>query len=211
VVVTADRPGGLSAGKWLLANGVRAAEYVGNGRPVPGAEVRVAADDGQIGEVQMRGPSLLSAYVGADLHLTGDGWFGTRDLGFVCGGELFLVGRTDDTVIVGGRNYYAPDIEAVLTHAAVRPGCLAAVPLDEAGYGLVAEVHATVPATDLERVCRELALRAVADAGLRPCLVAIVPRGQLPKTPSGKLQRVRLSDQIRSGDIEVAASVSLGG
>lgn len=201
----------LSNGRWQPGSGPRAAEYVGNGRPVPGTDVRVAAAEGRVGEVQVRGPSLLSSYVGAGLRLTDDGWFSTRDLGVLTGGELFLVGRTDDTVIIGGRNYYAPDIEAMLAHDAVRPGCLAAVPLDGAGYGLVAEVHATVPATDLERVCRELALRAVADAGLRPSVVAIVPRGQLPKTPSGKLQRVRLADQLRSGDIEVTASVSLGG
>jgi acyl-CoA synthetase (AMP-forming)/AMP-acid ligase II len=187
------------------------AEYVGNGPPVPGTQVRVAAEAGRIGEVQVRGPSLLSRYAGAELRLTGDGWFPTRDVGFLSGGELFLVGRTDDTVIVGGRNYYAPDIEAALSHDAIRPGCLAAVPLDGDGYGLVAEVRTEAPPPALELVCRELALKAVKDAGVRPSVVAIVPRGLLPKTPSGKLQRVRIADQLRNGDIEVTAWVSLGG
>ena len=208
--LTLDRDA-LGEGRCRPATGERSAEYVGNGPPVPGTDVRVKTGDGQVGEVQVRSPSLLSRYIGAKLSLTHDGWFSTRDVGFMSGGELFLVGRTDDTVIVGGRNYYAPDIEAALNHDAIRPGCLAAVPLDDDGYGLVAEVRSEAPAPALERVCRELALKAVKDTGVRPSVVAIVPRGRLPKTPSGKLQRVRIAHEIRSGDIEVTASVSLGG
>jgi acyl-CoA synthetase (AMP-forming)/AMP-acid ligase II len=235
----------LGGGRCVPAAGEGAAEYVGNGSPVAGMEVRVAAadwaaaertgtdwaaaeragtdwaaagragdalaSDGQVGEVQVRGPSLLSRYIGADLAVTPDGWFPTRDVGFMSDGELFLIGRTDDTVIVGGRNYYAPDIEAALSHDAIRPGCLAAVPLDGEGYGLVAEARTEAHGPALERVCAELALKAVKDTGVRPSIVAIVPRGRLPKTPSGKLQRVRIADQIRNGDIEVTASTSLGG
>jgi acyl-CoA synthetase (AMP-forming)/AMP-acid ligase II len=202
----------LSEGQQVPATGERGVEYVSNGPAVPGTEVRVvAAADGAVGEVQVRGPSLLSDYAGADLVLTHDGWFPTRDIGFMSGTELFPVGRTDDTVIVGGRNYYAPDIEAALHHDAVRKGCVAAIPLEQGGYGLVAEVRAEVDAGELERVCRELAINATQGVGIRPSMVAIVPRGLLPKTPSGKLQRVRIAERIDSGDIELAALVSLGG
>lgn len=201
----------LGHGRLMTSGTGQGNEYVGNGPPVPDVQVRIAEADGVVGEVQVRGPSLLSDYVGAPLNLTDDGWFATRDLGFLSEGELFLVGRSDDTVIVGGRNYYAADIEGALRHDALRRGCVAAVPFDEGGYGLVAELNGNVPAAQHDRVCRELAACATRDAGIRPSVVAIVPRGQLPKTPSGKLQRLLIAEQIRTGDLETTASMSLGG
>lgn len=189
-------------------------EYVSNGMPVPAMDVRIAGTTdtgGEVGEVQVRGPSMLSDYVGAQLRMSADGWFPTRDLGFLSGGELFLVGRSDDTVIVGGRNYYAPDIEAAVRHDALRPGCLAAVPLDDGGFGLVAELRAEVPDAEHERVCRELVVSATRDSGIRPSVVAVVPRGLLPKTPSGKLQRPRIAEQLRTGELETTANVTIGG
>lgn len=185
-------------------------EYVSNGAALPGVEVRVAAEDGAVGEVQLRTGSLLSGYVGADLRMTPDGWFPTRDLGFLQGDELFLVGRSDDTVIVGGRNYYAADIEAVVEHPAVRRGNLAAVPLD-VGYALVVELRADVAPAEQETVCRELAVAANQAVGIRPSSVAVVPRGSLYKTPSGKLQRPLIARELRSGDLPSTASVTFGG
>jgi acyl-CoA synthetase (AMP-forming)/AMP-acid ligase II len=198
-----------------LATGVvadgSAVSYVSNGPAVPGMQVRVAAPPGQdVGEVQVGGPSLLSAYLGADLELTPDGWLPTRDLGFLDGDELFLVGRADETIIVGGQNHYAGDIEHAVHHDLVRAGCLAAVPLDE-GYALIAEPSAARDAATLEAACRELAVTAVRRVGVRPSIVGFLPRGRLLKTPSGKVQRRPLAAAIARGELELLASVSLDG
>lgn len=186
------------------------AEYVSNGAPLPGVQVRVDAPEGGIGEVQVSTGSLLSDYVGAELRMTPDGWFPTRDLGFLQDGELFLVGRSDDTVIVGGKNYYAADIEAAVDHPAVRKGNLAAVPL-EVGYALVVELRADADPAEQEQVCRELAVAANQAVGIRPSSVAVVPRGSLYKTPSGKLQRPLIARELQAGDLPSIASVSFGG
>jgi acyl-CoA synthetase (AMP-forming)/AMP-acid ligase II len=206
-----------------LAAGVAAAgdrsdspvSYVSNGPAVAGMRVRVVAEPGRdVGEVQVSGPSLLQRYLGDDLRLTPDGWLPTRDLGFLAGGELYLVGRADETIIVGGRNHYAADIEHAIQladrHDLVRPGCLAAVPLED-GYALLAEPSAAQAATTLEAACRELAVTAVRRAGVRPSLVGFLPRGRLLKTPSGKVQRRPLAAAIARGELELLASVSLEG
>ncbi len=201
----------LSAGVVATGTAVGPVSYVSNGPPVPGMSVRVAAEPGQdVGEVQVSGPSLLSGYLGDDLAPTPDGWLPTRDLGFLAGGELFLVGRADETIIVGGQNHYAGDIESAVRHDLVRAGCLAAVPLDE-GYALIAEPSAARDAATLEAACRELALSAVRRAGVRPSMVGFLPRGRLLKTPSGKVQRRPLAAAIARGDLDLLASVSLDG
>jgi acyl-CoA synthetase (AMP-forming)/AMP-acid ligase II len=185
--------------------------YISNGAPVDGMQVRIAAPEGQdVGEVQIRGASLFSDYLGADRVLTADGWYPTRDLGFVVGGELYLVGRADETIIVGGQNHYAADIEQTVQHDLVRSGCLAAVPL-ETGFALLAEPAHDLTPDRLARVCRELARICVRQAGVRPSMVGFLPRGRLPKTPSGKLQRLTLAAALTADQLETICAVWLEG
>jgi acyl-CoA synthetase (AMP-forming)/AMP-acid ligase II len=180
--------------------------YVGNGHPVQGMDVRVVTAPGHdTGEVQIRGESMLSEYLGAELRWTDDGWYPTRDVGFLSDGELYLVGRADETIIVAGQNHYAADIEAAVSHDLIRTGCLAAVPLDE-GYALVAEANGEPDSAALNTACREIARTASRAAGVRPALVSFIPRGRLPKTPSGKLQRLRVRAVLNAGDLEMTAS-----
>jgi acyl-CoA synthetase (AMP-forming)/AMP-acid ligase II len=207
--LTLDRQA-LGRGEVVESTSGDGIEYVSNGAVMPGMEVRISSTEGDLGEVQVRGPSLLSEYIGSELALTDDGWFPTRDVGFLKDGELYLAGRTDDTIIVGGRNYYAPDIEAAVRHESVRKGCLAAVPTDD-GFILVAELTEAVPDSDHDTVCRQLMAASTRDCGIRPERVTIVPRGVLPKTPSGKLQRVKIAQQLDTGEIDIMTTVAFGG
>jgi fatty-acyl-CoA synthase len=193
-----------------------AVEYVSNGTILPGLEVRIMPSDAagagggaqslRVGEVQIRGESLFSGYIGADAVLTSDGWFPTRDAGFIQDGELFLAGRNDETIIVGGQNHYAADIEQALSHDLVRPGTLAAVPL-VSGFALLAEPVGDPEVTALDHACRELAVRSARQAGLRPAVVGFVARGRLPKTPSGKPQRLRMAAALAQDRLPMLASV----
>jgi acyl-CoA synthetase (AMP-forming)/AMP-acid ligase II len=192
------------------ADGDGALEYVGNGPPLPGVEVRIDADEGEIGEVQIRSEGLLSEYVGAELNLLDGGWFATRDRGFLHDSELFLVGRNDDTIIVAGKNYYSTDIEYAIEHPDVRKGNLAAVP-EPVGYSVVFELARELDVEEQEALCREVASLAGRNAGVRPGRVAIVARGSLFKTPSGKLQRPLISKSLANGDLVPSASITFGG
>ncbi len=90
------------------------------GRPLADHEVAIFGEEGeslserQVGEVALRGPSLMAGYFEApDLTAAAfrDGWFLTGDLGYFSSGELYICGRKKDMIIVNGRNYYPQDIE----------------------------------------------------------------------------------------------------
>jgi long-chain acyl-CoA synthetase len=95
------------------------------GRPLPGVELRLVDEaggpvlEGDPGEVLVRGPNVFGGYwedaeATAEV-LTGDGWLRTGDIGILDGeGDLYLVDRRKDLVIVSGFNVYPAEVEQVL-------------------------------------------------------------------------------------------------
>jgi acyl-CoA synthetase (AMP-forming)/AMP-acid ligase II len=174
---------------------------VSTGPPVDGVDVRVPGGNRRVGRIELRSPSLLDRYVGPELRLTDDGFLRTSDLGFLDDGELFVVGRADEVIVVAGRNLYPTDIEAAVRTEAVRPGCAAAVEAPSGGVALVVEPREPgVSAVQLERASRVIRAEVASGAGVAPVTVAFVPRGSLPKTPSGKLRRLAIRARLASGD-----------
>jgi acyl-CoA synthetase (AMP-forming)/AMP-acid ligase II len=108
-----------------------AVALLSNGRPVEGMELRIEAAGGaQVGEIVLRADFMFSAYhrnPDATQAAFRDGWYATGDLGFLDGGELFVVGRLKDVIIVNGRNILAHDVEAAISAVpGVKPGrCVA--------------------------------------------------------------------------------------
>ena len=153
------------------------------GRLVPGIEVDV-----RDGEVWVRGEQVSGEYVGLGPTVDAEGWFPTRDRGWVDDeGYLFLEGRSDDTIIRGGENIAPAEIEDVLlSHPAVREVAVVGVPDEEWGQRLAAAVvrqeGAAVDADEL----REFA-RAHLRSSRTPELIAF--RDELPHTETGKLLR----------------------
>ena len=170
-------------------------QIVSAGLPLEGSSVAVRPGS-RIGEIFVKSPSLAVGYVGAPeltaARFTAAG-LATGDLGFILDGELMVTGRLDDLICVAGRNIYARDIEAAIAAApGTRPGGCAVVDVDRHGEtSLVAVVELRDAHTDQKVVAqaiRECAHSAVGIT-LRECV--FVSRGQLPKTPSGKIQRFR--------------------
>lgn len=177
----------------------------------PLMEVRIAADESElgerhVGEIQVRGESLMSGYVGAgtpDPFL--GGWLRTGDLGYLAGGELYVTGRQKDVMIVMGHNYYPEDFEwAAARVDGIRAGrCVAfAMPGEEKAVVLAEAVEPG----ESERLAREIA-RTVADAvGVPPADVIVLPPGVVQKTTSGKLRRTAMREAYASGELLAAAS-----
>lgn len=177
----------------------------------PKMELRVVGLDDrdlgerQVGEILLRGPSLMSRYVGADPSDPFiDGWLRTGDLGYLAGGELYVTGRIKDMVIAMGHNYYPEDFEwAAARVGGVKPGrCVAfGLPGDE-------EVVVLVEANEdggSQRLAREVR-RVVRDAvGVPPTEVRVLPPGTIEKTSSGKLRRAAMRDRYLSGTLETVA------
>jgi fatty-acyl-CoA synthase len=182
-----------------------AAPMVSCGPPMAGVSVRVQGSD--LGRISLRSKSLASGYLDAP-EITAaafvDGEFHTGDLGFLDHGELYVLGRTDDVLVIAGHNIHARDIEGEIErHDGIRPGCSALIDCGEAGRSrvvLVAEPAAG--GASLDRVADDVAELAFRSAGLRVSECVFVRPGILPKTPSGKIQRFLCRQLIEDGDPE---------
>lgn len=187
--------------------------FVAVGRPIPGMELRIAGDRA-VGPIELRGTSLFDRYVGDDAPpaRTADGWFQSKDLGFLHGGDLFVTGRTDDVMFVAGRNVYVAELEhAVGQLDGLRPDHCAVVADDDGRYRIVAERRRGTRFRErLADTCRQVRVVAVRLWGAAPREVVLVAPGSFPKTPSGKLQRGRLRDALHGGDLAVDARHTFG-
>ncbi len=182
-----------ASGVTALATAEAAARPASSGRALPGVELRIArpSDDG-VGEIEIRGPSLFSGYVGhraeTEASFDADGWYGTGDLGSVdAGGYLVVADRRLDLIVSGGENVYPAEVEAVLTsHPAIVDAGVAGRPDRTWGAVPVAAVaiRPGAAATDEEILvyCRGRL------AGFK-APVAIVRVREVPRLGTGKLDR----------------------
>jgi len=157
-------------------------------------------------EIIVRSSSLASGYfrnsdaTRAHFH---DGAFRTSDLGFIRDGHLYIAARSDDMVIVNGRNIFVHGLEARLGAApGIREGSCALV--QESGQGrrrvsLVAEIiHSHVDTRELAARLRRISMET---EGLPVDEFVFLPTGTFPMTPSGKVQRYRCRDIIRRSNV----------
>ncbi|WP_377325057.1 AMP-binding protein [Pimelobacter simplex] len=164
------------------------------GVPVDGS----AADDP--GEIQIRGRNLFSGYwpEGADGPGV-DGWWSTGDVGFLdADGDLFLVDRVKELIIVSGFNVYPSEVEAVLGEVAeVRQAAVLGTPDEHTGEAVVAYVVPDDPAADPESVAAAVRARAAEHLApyKRPVRVEVVET--LPRTVTGKIRKGQLRGQER--------------
>jgi acyl-CoA synthetase (AMP-forming)/AMP-acid ligase II len=186
-------------------------EIVSCGTPLRGVSVRAPDVSAGSGAIAIRGATLLEGYLGETGSPLRDGWLETRDVGFLDEGDLFVLGRADDVIIVAGRKMFPEALElTVEVHPALRAGNCAVIPDDSGGYVVVAERSRSKPTADLADVCR-WARRALATRhGIAPAAVTIVSPGTLPKTPSGKLQRQRLRALRSRSELSVEADMRFG-
>ena len=155
-------------------------------------ESRREVAPGSIGEIWTRGDNICLGYwnkAEETAHTFGgviDGdfdetWLRTGDRGFLSDGELFIVGRLKDLLIVRGRNHYPDDIEA--TVSAISGGRTAAIAVEQDGT----EQLVVVAEAKTDRDITGDVTAAVANAhGLTVTDLVLVARGSLPITTSGK-------------------------
>jgi fatty-acyl-CoA synthase len=188
-------------------------EVVSVGVPIPGVEVEVRGEDGgalperRLGQIHVRGPSLMQGYLGdpaATSRALRDGWLDTGDLGFHAGGELFVHGRAKDVVIVRGANHAPEEFEACLgAVAGLRPGCAVAVGfLPEGGDGevlLLLVERSRAWRGDPEALAEAVREAVSSRTGVRPHTVRVLDPGTLPRTSSGKMRRGEALRRFQAG------------
>ena len=163
-----------------------------------GAEVQIVDNEGipcgegKTGEVVVRGPGIMSGYLGND-KANAEGffgeWFRTGDQGRMLDGYLTLVGRLKEIIIRGGENISPLELEAVLMlHPAVGEAVIYGIPDKKYGQVVGAAVIPAAETTEGELIahCKEHVA-----AFKVPTVVHIVE--SVPRTPTGKVQRPRMA------------------
>lgn len=157
------------------------------------------------GEIWVRSPASLNAYMGGSDIRDADGFYPTGDLGSIIGGELFITGRKQDLLIQAGRKYMLSDVDLALNR--LFPwikGRAAAVQIYDARLGTQKPL-VLIEADDffLRSDQGEIAAALKDAIGLDQVDVEFVPPRFLTKTSSGKFNRKRsaadwaLAQQLR--------------
>jgi len=186
-----------------------AVQLVGCGLPAEAVQVAIRGEDGRdlgegrIGEILVRSASVARGYWGArssdtfEAELsggTGERYLRTGDLGFLLEGELFVCGRSKETMIIRGRNFHPQDIEATVTGCSdVWTGCrTAAFSMEIAGNEEVVvlqEVTAGLAGSDLAGIRAQIARCCWVEHELHLFDIVLVRVGTIPRTTSGKTRR----------------------
>jgi acyl-CoA synthetase (AMP-forming)/AMP-acid ligase II len=175
------------------------------GRPLPGLELQIRDPDGKLlgpdarGEICVRGEQVAGEYLERGSQLGPDGFFATRDGGFLdAEGYLFVDGRIDDVIVRGGENLSPGEIEDVLIgHSAVADCAVVGVPDEEWGEAVaavivLAEGHSADPDELRDWV------RARLRSSRTPQRIEF--RDALPYSETGKLLRRRLRAELEEGN-----------
>jgi acyl-CoA synthetase (AMP-forming)/AMP-acid ligase II len=176
------------------------------GRALPGVEIEIRDADGKPlgprarGEICVRGEQVSGEYLGKGSRVGADGFFPTRDAGWIDEeGYLFLEGRADDIIVRGGENMSPGEIEEVLIeHPSVADCAVVGVPDEQWGEAVAAAIVVkpgqTVAADELREWVKKRLRSSRAPQH-------VVFREALPYNETGKLLRriVRddLAEQVR--------------
>jgi fatty acid CoA ligase FadD28 len=183
-------------------------------------ETSVVCADGTVGEIWAQGDNVSAGYwqrpdettrtFGGKLLAPPAGtpegpWLRTGDVGFVSDGELYVIGRIKDLLIVYGRNHSPDDIEATIQE--ISPGRCAAISVtDDSSEKLVAIIELKKRGESEEEAMERLGMvkREITSAiskshGINVSDLVLVQPGTIPTTTSGKIRRQACVEQYRHG------------
>jgi acyl-CoA synthetase len=179
-----------------------------DGRALPGVEVCAVGEDGkpvapgQQGEQWSRGPHVFIGYLGEPeltaRALDAEGWYHSGDLATMgAQGSVRIVGRIKDMIIRGGQNISAREVEDILLeHPACQSVAVVGLPDERLGeLGCAVVVCQPGKTLNFEEMKQFLIERGVARFKLPEHLVL---RDALPATPSGKIQKFKLREELKS-------------
>ncbi|MBA2675316.1 non-ribosomal peptide synthetase, partial [Ramlibacter sp.] len=200
-----------------------AISLVGAGEAAAGSEIAIVDAQtlqrqgaNRIGEIWVRGPSVAAGYwmreeesqqaFGARIADSGPRYLRTGDLGFLDdSGQLYVAGRLKEMMIFSGENVYPQDIEATVEaqDAAFRAdGCAAFSVEEESGNArlVIVQELETRGKPDTDALVGKLRLALYERHGITElAAVLLVKAGQLPRTSSGKIQRVQCRQLWQDG------------
>lgn len=201
-----------------LPEGEGTAEFISVGKAVPYCEVRVTDGAGRalppdrMGVVEIRGGNVMDDYFNnpeaTEASFNGD-WFSTGDMGFMdAEGDLCIVGRAKEIIIVRGQNYYPADIEHIALAGMEKAFRLVvACGVYDPGEGREVILMFYLPAkkgadAELTQLLQRMNEQVSTLAGFSIDRFIAVRQGDIPRTSSGKIMRRALCDSYLNGDFD---------
>ncbi|HAX75864.1 MAG TPA: hypothetical protein DCY88_08510 [Cyanobacteria bacterium UBA11372] len=191
--------------------------FVEIGKPTPGHSIRIVdqqgsiLEEGQIGRIQVTGPSMTSGYYQApELNrelFTEDGWINTGDLGFLQDGKLTVTGREKEIIIINARNYTCHEIELVAEEVeGVEPSYTAACAIrqsDSETDELAIFFHSLVcEERHLAQLLKQIRRNIAEKLGINPTYLIPIEKSAIPRTSTGKIQRLQLKQRFEAGEFD---------
>ena len=192
--------------------------FMSSGRLLPNHELRILSDSGgalaenSVGEVAIKSDCLFDGYYNRpDLTALSviDGWYRSGDLGFLHEGELYVVGRKKDRLIIGGENIYPQDIEELVAgHPAIHDGRAIALGVYNPELGtedivIVAEVEDEELLDHSTQVEQELRTRVVSGMGIAVRTIYLKPPKWIVKSTAGKPARAATREKLLQEHLEL--------
>ncbi|WCM91937.1 fatty acyl-AMP ligase [Acidovorax sp. NCPPB 2350] len=168
-------------------------------------ESRWPVAEGGMGEVWVRGPSVAVGYWGhpgeafrGQVEGRAEHFLRTGDLGVLRGGELYILGRMKEVIIVRGANFFPTDLENAIrgAHEALNPEGVVvfshAGEAQEESIVVMAELRRAARDTPPEAIRARITAALVGEFDLRPIDVVLLPFGGVLRTSSGKPMRMKM-------------------
>lgn len=178
---------------------------IGN-KPLPGAQLKVMKDEttqagpGETGEIWLKADSMMVGYLNntqATKEAFFDGWYRTGDMAIIDkAGYLFIVDRIKDMIVTGGENVYSKEVEdRIMEH----PGISEAAVIGAAHADWGETVHGVI-VLDTETQLTQEELSAFLSQRLAKFKIPKTFHfiDELPHTPSGKVMKYKLRENINN-------------
>jgi len=214
-----DALGDIAMEKNITSTKTRSKHFVNCGPPLPGVRISIrdnnnkVLQDEQIGQIFVHGKSRMRGYYHNETEtqraITTDGWLNTGDAGFIKDGDLYVVGRIKDMIIINGCNYWPQDIEwAIEKEFSLNNGDVAAFSISGNTTEVdnmekpVVLVHCKKKDPQEQIQLQENIREVISKETSLQCEVLLIPPRSLPLTSSGKLTRAKARQMFLSGEIK---------
>lgn len=182
------------------------------GKVIAGVEIRIADDHNNtleeyhVGHYQIRGPNVTNGYYQQrELNqsvFSEDGWFDSGDNGFIAEGNLYLVGRTKEMLIVNGKNYFCHEIEEQLEQIeGIVSTYIAAFSVKTAEQEDVVICYVPADPSATDRINQDISGLLYRSLGLYVNRIIPVTKALFLKTTSGKIQRAKMAQKFVDGEL----------
>ena len=191
--------------------------FVVVGQPTPRHSIRIVdsqghlLQEGEIGSIEVCGPTISVGYYQSPeknrTAFTEDGWFRTGDLGFLQDGSLTVTGRKKEIIIINGLNYHSHQFEKVVTEIeGVTPtytvACGVRQPSSDTDELAIFFNTSILEPNCLSQLLRKIRRTVVRQLGVNSTYLIPVEKSVIPKTGTGKIQRLQLKQRFERGEFE---------